>query len=74
MNYELIYHRLQLLYDQPPRSYDKLEFHLLSIDLYEKLLQQTKTKLMSLRLLCLQTNIYQYETKLKLEKKEITNE
>ncbi|CAF4903063.1 unnamed protein product, partial [Rotaria socialis] len=26
MNYELIYHRLQLLYDQPPRSYDKLEF------------------------------------------------
>ncbi|CAF5081792.1 unnamed protein product, partial [Rotaria socialis] len=29
---------------------------------------------MSLRLLCLQTNIYQYETNLKLEKKEITNE
>ncbi|CAF4603762.1 unnamed protein product, partial [Rotaria socialis] len=74
MNYELIYHRLQLLYDQPPRSYDKLEFQLLSKDLYEKLLQRTKTQLMSLRLLCLQTNIYQYETKLKLEKKEITNE
>ncbi|CAF5114749.1 unnamed protein product, partial [Rotaria socialis] len=29
---------------------------------------------MSLRLLCLQTNIYQYEIKLKLQKKEITNE
>ncbi|CAF1553147.1 unnamed protein product, partial [Adineta steineri] len=49
MNYELIYHRLQLLYDQPPRSYDKLEFQLLSKDLYEKLLQRTKTQLMSLR-------------------------
>ncbi|CAF4890563.1 unnamed protein product, partial [Rotaria sp. Silwood2] len=48
MKHELIYHRLQLLYDQPPRSYDKLEFHLLPIDLYEKLLQQTKTKLMAL--------------------------
>ncbi|CAF4932838.1 unnamed protein product, partial [Rotaria socialis] len=71
MKHELIYHRLQLLYDQPPRSYDKLEFHLLPIDLYEKLLQQTKTKLMALRLLCLQTNIYQYETKLKLQKNEI---
>ncbi|CAF5219192.1 unnamed protein product, partial [Rotaria magnacalcarata] len=47
------------------------EFHLLPIDLYEKLLQQTKTKLMALRLLCLQTNIYQYETKLKLQKNEI---
>ncbi|CAF4653517.1 unnamed protein product, partial [Rotaria magnacalcarata] len=23
MKHELIYHRLQLLYDQPPRSYDK---------------------------------------------------
>ena len=72
MNSELIYHRLQLLYDQPPRSYDKLEFPLLSsIDQYEKLLQRTKTQLMALRLLCLQTNIYQYETKLKLQKNEI---
>ncbi|CAF4695822.1 unnamed protein product, partial [Rotaria socialis] len=71
MKHELIYHRLQLLYDQPPRSYDKLEFHLLPIDLYEKLLQQTKTKLMALRLLCLQINIYQHETKLKLQKNEI---
>ena len=70
-NHELIYHRLQLLYDQPPRSYDKLEFQFLSMDLYEKLLQRTKTKLMALRLLCLQTNIYQYETKLKLQKNEI---
>lgn len=70
-NYELIYHRLQLLYDQPPRSYDKLEFQLLSMDLYEKLLQQTKTQLMALRLLCLQTNIYQYEKKLKLQTNEM---
>ena len=71
MKHELIYHRLQLLYDQPPRSYDKLEFPLLSMDLYEKLLQQTKTQLMALRLLCLQTNIYQYETKLKLQTNEM---
>ncbi|CAF5010540.1 unnamed protein product, partial [Rotaria socialis] len=47
MKYELIYHRLQILYDRPPISYDTLDYNLLPMDVFEKLLQQTKTKLMA---------------------------
>ncbi|CAF3189478.1 unnamed protein product [Rotaria socialis] len=71
MKYELIYHRLQILYDRPPISYDTLDYHLLPMDVIEKILQQTKTKLMALRLQCLQINIFQYETKLKSQTNEI---
>ena len=72
---ELVEYRQRLLCNRPPASYDYLQIALPSskdtVQRYEQLIQQTKTRLMAVYLTGIEARIDQYQTRLREQTKQM---